>query len=154
MIIELDFGPHLLRCDPEATRRALDAVALAFPERCGCRDCLNFIAARERVYTSETVELLARPLVQQGIAPGKEVEALRCHQLPNGLHRYEVWMHFAGTVLTAFDAAPFEVAEHVSCWCSRIATGPIERAFGDGPVAQVAFIADLPWLIGPPTPEF
>ena len=63
-------------------------------------------------------------------------------------------MHFVGTVLTAFDAAPFEVTRHVSFWCSRIATGSSGGAFGDGPVAQVAFIADLPWLIGPPTPEF
>ena len=78
---ELTLGPHLVRCDPEATRLALVVAAKPFPERCGCRDCVNFIAARHIVYA----EPVAALLWQLGIAPGQEGESLRSHQVPQRL---------------------------------------------------------------------
>src|SRR6266849_3889281 len=59
-----------LQSDPDATRNAFFNRELGSPESCGCADCLNFAAARERAYPAEVLTVFN----QLGIDSHKESE--------------------------------------------------------------------------------
>lgn len=150
MMIEVNWGPYRLRCDPEATRLALEAVAQGAPELCACAACRNFIAARALVYTEPHVALLE----QLGVRPGKEAEVYTHGEMESGLHRFEGFTHFVGELLEGRDAPPWPITEHVSLWLQSTGIGLVPATFGEVPLVQVEFIAELPWLIEDPPPGF
>ena len=146
MMIELTWGPYRLRCDPEATRLALNAVTQGAPELCDCTASRNFIAARALVYTGPHVALLA----QLGVTPGKEAEVYTFGEMESGLHRFDGFTHFVGELLEGRDAPPWPITEHVSLWLNDAGIGLVPASFGEVPLVQVEFIAELPWLIEDP----
>jgi hypothetical protein len=77
------FGRWRLICDPEATRRAYKFIPIGAPERCGCSQCRNFVAARGQVYPGEVRSLFEN----LGIDSSKEAEVSHMGKLESGLHQ-------------------------------------------------------------------
>src|SRR5258708_7664763 len=92
-------GKWTIQCDPEATRQAFSQVPLGSPESCGCADCLNFAASRDRAYPSEALSILD----QLGIDSHKESEIWHTHRDESGLHHYGGFFHFVGTIQSGRD---------------------------------------------------
>ncbi|MFT3915332.1 MAG: hypothetical protein QM704_14795 [Anaeromyxobacteraceae bacterium] len=90
---ELKFDRWTLHVDPVATALAYESISPG-PEDCGCDECRNFAAQRERIYPREFLELCAR----LGIPPGKEGEVYGCGGGQDGRHFYGGWFHFVGSV--------------------------------------------------------
>ena len=91
----MEIGPWTVEVDVEATRSELYAEAVSGCAECGCRDCRNFIAARDRIYAAPVRQLLA----SMGIAGDKELEAypLGPDIVSGGIH-YGGWFPFIGLV--------------------------------------------------------
>ncbi len=104
----LRYGRWEIETDPDATRRAYAAIAKSGAEQCGCEPCLNFIAARNQIYATDFMAMLA----ELGISADREVEVYHMGRLPSGLHLYGGWFHFAGKILSGADAAK-QIRENV-----------------------------------------
>ena len=89
-----------LQSDPEATRRAFADMPTGAPESCGCGDCLNFAAARDRAYPSEVLTIFE----QLGIDRSKESEIWHTHSDALGLHHYGGFFHLVGAIEEGKDA--------------------------------------------------
>ena len=108
-----------LQIDPEATRRAFSDVPTGAPESCGCGDCLNFAAARDRAYPSEVLAIFE----QLGIDRSKESEIWHTHRDELGLHHYGGFFHFVGAIEDGKDAMVM-VISHGTYDLKRSVRGP------------------------------
>jgi hypothetical protein len=147
-----------LRCDPEETRRIYLRLA-AGPETCACEPCLNFAAARSRLYPAAVLSLLD----QLGIDHTRETEVMHFARLASGLHSYAGWFHLIG-----------EIVEGGECWrvvepgtrtlelekvTGRFSLGfssdraIADPAFASHRVVQLEFSVDAPWVLSSPEPD-
>jgi hypothetical protein len=151
------FGGWQLSCDPESTRKAYAAVQTGGPEECGCKPCLNFIAARYQIYDPDVLALLGR----LGISPNREVEIYHMARLESGRHLYGGWFHFVGSIVSGDDAAE-KVSENI--WRPNLEENGeyfslgfsskrelVREPFAGLPLVQLEFIAKVPWVL--PTGE-
>lgn len=96
----VNIGRWKLKCDAEATRKAFSGVSIGSPESCGCGECLNFAAARDRAYPPEVLAIFE----QLGIDHRKESEIWHTHRDESGLHHYGGFFHFVGSIESDQDA--------------------------------------------------
>jgi hypothetical protein len=136
---ELLFHGWLLRYDPVATANAYAAARPVGPERCLCRDCRNFIVARQQAYPSE-LKLLAATL---GISPLTETEIFEIGPVDpqeSNLRLFGGFFHFVGEIV--HDSG--EPVENIYFLNQR---SLLPRSFGGAPVVQVEFSFSVPWLL-------
>jgi hypothetical protein len=144
-------GEWRVRCDPDATRRAYERVGVGAPEACGCLDCRNFAAARDRAYPAEVLTLLDR----LGINPSREAEVYFTGETESGLRLYGVWFHFVGSVVRGSDtdsALVLELGEHFKMYFTNHVT-LVQEPLGGHEVAQLEFWATVPWVLDEPEPK-
>lgn len=151
----IKFGELQIECDVEATREAYAKIERGSPEECGCN---NFAAARQYAYSQE-----ARSILEQlGIDVNKEAEVYHYCKLESGLHNYGGWFHFIGSIEGLNSKG--QIAENTFTFDServgsRFAmyftahTALVPKAFGDQPVIQVEFEAEVHWVIEGPEAE-
>jgi hypothetical protein len=141
-----------LQSDAKATRMALSNVATGSPESCGCVECLNFAAARDRAYPSEALSVFK----QLGIDSRKESEIWHTHRDLSGLHHYGAFFHFVGAIESGTDALVM-VNSHGTYDLERIEAGfdfgftsnvaLVPAAFGSNPIVQLEFQTKIPWVL-------
>jgi hypothetical protein len=139
-------------CDPDATREAFSRIPIGSPEKCGCADCLNFAAARDRAYPSQILAVFG----QLGIEGHKESEIWHTNRDESGLHHYGSFFHFIGVIESGRDAKQksdghvtfdFErIGRHFE-WGLTSNVALIPKAFGDASVTQLEFATQIPWVL-------
>ena len=144
-----------IQCDPVATRHTFSRIRLGSPETCGCADCLNFAAARNRAYPKLALSIFD----QLGIDSCKESEIWHTHRDASGLHHYGGFFHFIGAIESGRDAKQksnghvtfaFErIGEHFE-WGLTSNVALIPKAFADASVTQLEFAIQIPWVIDTP----
>jgi hypothetical protein len=144
-----------LQSDPDATRSAFSHLELGSPESCGCTDCLNFAAARERAYPSEILTVFD----QLGIDSHKESEIWHYCREDSGVHLYGGFFHFVGSIESGKDAKEMvdgygtidleAIGEGFEFgFTSNVALVP--KSFGDALVVQLEFQTKIPWVLDSP----
>jgi hypothetical protein len=148
-------GRWKIQFDREATREAFLSLPMGSPESCGCGDCVNFAASRDRAYPSLVLSIFN----QLGIDSHKESEIWHTHRDENGLHHYGGFFHFIGTIEIGRDVMvkmnghgtyAFEtIGEHFE-WGLTSHTALVPDSFADSPVTQFDFAARIPRVIEMP----
>jgi hypothetical protein len=162
---QIRFGRWQLACYSQATRAAYAVLApdTALMEYWD-RNFLNFLRARERglVYPEVIIQLFE----QLGIDYRRESVISHLGRFDSGLHIYDGWFHFVGSIVSGRDA---QVPVGPKAWnldpeqiTSTFELGftariellePLEPSFKGHPVVQLIFSAlGVPWLIGEPEP--
>ena len=152
------FARWELIADPEATRNAYGHISKSGPEKCPCEPCKNFIAARERIYPPDVLDLFSK----LGISFDRETEVYHMGRLESGKHLYGGWFHFVGSIQSGMDAhKPIgdnrwqvdleRVTEDFSLGFTSMIGLP-EKAFEKKRLVQVEFTANVPWVISAPEP--
>jgi hypothetical protein len=151
----ITIGRWVLRYDPEATRSAFSLVRTGAPESCGCRDCLNFVAARNQAYPSQA----SATFDQLGIDSHKESEIWHAHRDKSGLHHYGGFFHFVGAIESGKDAMQM-VNGHGTYDLEPIAdqfefgftseAGLVPESFAGVQVVQLEFQTKIPWMLNLP----
>jgi len=149
----VQIGRWTIASDPEATRRAYAAIPTGSPEECGCTQCLNFAAQRERVYPSSVLSLFEK----LGVTSNKEAEIYHMARLESGKHFYGGWFHLVGSLVSGADAAR-QIAENL--WVPDLETETefftlgfterrhlIRKQFEGLPVIQFEFTAKISWVL-------
>ena len=136
-------------CDPQQTQHAHARINVGSPEACGCRDCLNFAESRDRIYPVEITDLLRR----LGINPKHEAEVYYMGPREDGLHLYGGWFHFVGSVESESGAIGQFDMENDNALFTIFFTDKaqvVDDAFKGIRVAQLEFVARIPWELGQP----
>lgn len=155
----LHIGPWIVQYDEKATRQAYNQIDIGDPERCRCEYCLNFAAAREKIYPEEVRKIFKK----LGIDYKKEVEVYHLKRIKPGWHCYGGWFHFVGTIeevvnkLTPIDVngKPTDYApinENFS-WHFRSERDLANNAFSDQPLVQIDFDAKVTWVLETKEPD-
>ena len=156
---QVHFGPWEILCEPLATRRAYSAIPAGGPEQCGCDPCVNFAAARDRIYPPEALQLFE----QLGISMSREVEVYHLARLDSGLHLYGGWFHFVGSIASGPDAGKqisgenrppdfVHLNEHFTLgFSTKIALA--RKPFVVHSLVQLDFTAECPWVISKSEPR-
>ena len=151
-------GRWTIECDPNATREAFSRVLLGSAESCGCADCRNFAAFRDRAYPSEALSTLGK----LGIDSHKESEIWHTHRDESGFHNYGGFFHFIGTIhsgrdvmvkMNGYSTYDFEsIGEHFA-WGLASEPALIPQPFTGFPITQFEFAVRIPWVIDKPEPD-
>jgi hypothetical protein len=121
-------------------------------ETCGCNDCKNYVAYRDKVFPNEIIHLFN----DLGIDFRKEVEITTWETLPNGLHHIGGWFHFKGQVLTGKDykiplpsgGHNFDLTRISDNFSIGFAEGNDLTFFEDKTgLVQIEFDTSIPWVI-------
>ena len=139
---EVVFRGWCLAYDSEATERAYALARPVGPELCGCRDCRNFVAAREVAYPADLKDLAA--LV--GVSPLTETEICELGPATGDCTTpriYAGFFHFVGSILDD----PSQESEQVYFLSQR---NLLPESFGSAPVVEVKFVLEVPWLLSEP----
>jgi hypothetical protein len=142
---QIDFRGWILEVDAAATSAAYAAAGPVGPEACRCRDCRNFIAARDAAYPAELKELATR----LGVVPLTETEIWEYGPFDSEqplVRLYGGFFHFVGRILRDPGTGDFDV--HF-----RPDRSLLPDAFGAQPVVQVGFSFPVPWMLEEPPGE-
>ena len=148
----ITIGRWSIRCDPETTRGAFLRVSKGSPESCGCGDCLNFAAARDRAYPSQVLAIFE----QLGIDSRKESEVWHTHRDESGLHHYGGFFHFVGAIESGKEAIQMVNGHGTFDWETigddfefgfTSNTALVLKSFANSSVVQFEFQTKLPWLL-------
>ncbi len=145
----IQFGRWRVNCDPQQTQEAHARITVGSPEACGCLDCTNFAEARDRIYPVEMTDLLRR----LGINPRHEAEVYCMGREEAGLHLYGGWFHCVGSVESEGDAVgQFDIEKDKEPFTIFFTDKAqvVDDAFKGIPVAQIEFVARVPWVLGQP----
>jgi hypothetical protein len=144
-----------LQSDPEATRTAFSNRPLGSPESCGCSDCQNFAAARDRAYPSEVLAIFE----QLGIDSHKESQIWHYCREGSGFHHYGGFFHFVGIIESGTDAKRI-VNGHVTFDLELIGddfefgftsnAALVPKSFAGAQVVQLEFQTKIPWVLDIP----
>lgn len=136
MALELIGFRHLqISVDTEENKRVYQQIEAGFVESCKCKNCIEFIRLREKIYPPEFINLLA----QLGIDYTKEAEVINYGDL--GEH-WEGWFNFIGDRISPeIDRYDFE--GEFSWWIKR-SGGAVQKQFPAGPIASVEWSWRLP----------
>jgi len=154
----VNIGRWKLKHDAEATREAFSGVPVGSPESCGCAECLNFAAVRDRAYPPEALAIFER----LGIDPCKESEIWHTHRDELGLHYYGGFFHFVGSIESGEDAkrmvngvSAFELepmGENFEFGFTSDAA-LIPKSFAGKEVAQLEFQTKVVWVLDGEEPD-
>jgi hypothetical protein len=145
----VEFGGWVAEFDRDANRAAYALIPLGGAEDCGCLECRNFLAARDKglVYSAEAIGLLERLGVDSvresevyGMGPSREL---------HGLYLYGGWFNVIGQLLGDEPPEPDTIGPEIQVF--PMADGALpDPAFGDAPMFRVEFLVALPWLLVEP----
>jgi hypothetical protein len=151
-------GPWVIEHDPDTTRQCY--ARIPWGDDCDCDPCRNLDALGENAFPADA----RRVLGELGVDFHKPAEVHHIARLENGLQQYGGWYHCVGRIVSGRDASQpeagtsppqhFEAASfsgHFSISCSS-ARDLASEAFGDLPLVQVDFSAELPWVLDEPEP--
>ena len=142
--------------DADATAAAYAKRSRGAPEECGCLHCRNFVAARDRLYPREVIEILD----SLGIHAIRDAEIWHVCELRPGVHSYGGFMHAVGRILSAQDATS-PVGQSARQMCPE----PIAPVFSLGLTSdaqlvpdcfprsglfQIEFECEVPWVLDEP----
>jgi hypothetical protein len=157
-MVELRLGDQLIRYDHDATATAYAQLQQGWAEKCGCAGCRNFIATRARAFP----DAFRTFLVDLGIDPNKEGEAVHYGPVEDKMHFYGGWFYLVGELIEdgerlttiPLPGSPFPVqllpgpGEGFQYWfASRFARPP--AVFGSR-VAALEFSTRIPWVLDEP----
>jgi hypothetical protein len=144
-----------VKSDPGVTRRVFSNRPKGSAESCGCADCRNFAAARDRAYPSEALAIFE----QLGIDSRKESEIWHTHRDESGLHHYGGFFHFVGAIESGADAkrivnghGTFDlepIGEHFEFGFTSDAA-VVPRSFAGAEVVRLEFQTKIPWVLNIP----
>ena len=153
-----NIGRWKIRFDREATRTAYSGVSLGSPESCGCEDCLNLAEVRLQAYPPEALTIFE----QLGIDYTKEAETWRVYREESGLHIYNGFFHFVGSIESGKDVIVYtnqtgtydfeKVGDYFEYgFTSNISLLP--ESFAGKEVVQLEFQTKAPWVINATEPD-
>jgi hypothetical protein len=157
-MVERRLGDQLVRHDRDATSAAYAQLQQGWAGKCGCSGCRNFIAARKRAFP----DVFLAFLVELGIDPTKDGEAVHYGPVEGNLHFYGGWFYFVGEVIEAgeilttvpFHGSPSLIqmgsypGEGFQYWFSTSFARP-PAIFGSC-VQAVEFTTLIPWVLEEP----
>jgi hypothetical protein len=139
-MVEWSLGDQVFFYDRAATVAAYASFGTLFAEKCGCEGCRNFAAQRGTVYPPNFRALLD----QLGIDPLKEGEAVHYGEASPGLHAYDGWFDFVGSLVEAGESV---VQENGFSYFIRKGTPPPPPSFSDHYVLALEFSTQLRWVL-------
>jgi hypothetical protein len=155
----LNIQNWIVRYDRRETLLAYSQIDMGGPEACGCEPCLNFAAAREKVYPKDIREVFDHI----GIDYRKESEVFHCNKEDNGLHCYGGEFLFVGSVENTDEAYdPSEVKANVLnfednaqnfVWSFSARVAYRQSVFENKPTALFFFAARVPWVLQTKEPD-
>lgn len=134
------------------TQLTYNKVLLGGAETCNCKDCQNYIANREAIFSSEIKELF----LKLGIDYKKEVEITAWETLSNGLHYIGGWFNFKGKIIGGKECdVPLpgggfilELTEQNDNFSIGFSKNSSLTFFEDNnEIIQIEFGANIPWAI-------
>jgi hypothetical protein len=146
------FKDWIFEVDKEQNEKTYRDISCSGADACGCNDCQNYVAYRDKVFPKEVIELFG----SLGVDFRKEVEITSWETLPNGLHHIGGWFHFKGRVLTGKDyRVPLPLGGHTFDFIPitdnffiGFAEGSDLTFFEDKTeLVQVEFDTSIPWVI-------
>jgi hypothetical protein len=138
--------------DKLLTIETYDGIVNSGTNLCGCNDCKNYIAYREKVFP-EDVRVL---FLNLGIDYNKEVEICSYQILPNGLHHISGWFHFIGKIIEGescrnnignkgYTIELTDIGSNFSIgFCEESSLTFFENK---DEIVQIEFEAHIPWII-------
>jgi hypothetical protein len=143
-------GSWTVRAFVETTRASYGKIKEGGSARCGCDNCSNFVQARDQAYPPEILSWLEA----LGIDFRKESEVHYYGRTSAGFHTYRGWFYLAGLIDNARALGRFRVGSRFEIGLNKKSdfgfseweTILIDAGFADGPVVEVDFYADLPWI--------
>jgi hypothetical protein len=148
----LNFRDWTFEVDKELTEQTYMTVPGSGADTCGCNDCKNYVAYREKVFPKEVIKLFN----ELGIDFRKEVEITTWEVLLNRLHHIGGWFHFKGRIVTGKDYRVHLVQGGHTFDLTPI-TDNFSIGFGEGNdltffeektgLVQVEFDTNIPWVI-------
>ena len=138
--------------DQTLTEQTYKTISGSGADTCGCNECKNYVAFRDKVFPKEIIDLF----INLGVDYRKEVEILSYEILPNGLHHIGGWFHFKGQVSTGKDyrvplpagGHTFDLTPITDNFLIGFAKGNDLTFFDDKTgLVQVEFDTNIPWVI-------
>src|SRR5690606_15691451 len=138
--------------DKGLTEQTYKSISGSGADTCGCNDCINYVAYRDKVFPNEIIDLFH----ELGIDYRKEVEITKWEILSNGLHHIGGWFHFKGRVLIGKDyrvhlpsgGHTFDLTPITDNFSIGFAEGSNLTFFDDKTeLVQVEFDTNIPWVI-------
>jgi hypothetical protein len=137
------FGQWEYTCDQDTTAKVYSTIERGDSDACTCNGCRNFVAAREKVFPSEFLSLLA----SLGIDSRKDGEVYHNGKLAPGRHDYGGWFHFIGTLESTGDFPVVAMGDSFTA-CMLRNCAPALSALNDYPLVQIEFHAsNVPWVL-------
>lgn len=147
------FKDWVFEVDQRLTRQTYQEISNSGAEMCGCNDCKNYVAYREKVFPADIIRLFD----DLGIDYKKEVEITAWEKVPNGLHHIGGWFHFKGKILEGKDyrvphtdgkGFTFDLTQIDDNFFMGFGPGSALSFFGDRTdLIQVEFDTTIPWVI-------
>ena len=155
----LQIGPWVIKYDADSTRKVYEHIPDGDADGCVCEFCLNFAAAREKIYPNDIRTLFDRI----GIDYKKESEVFHCNKENSGLHCYSGEFCFVGIAENTEEAyelsedranvLTFEDDSQNFVWSFSAKATRHLSVFEDKPIATFLFAARVPWTLQAPEPE-
>jgi len=146
------FQNWIFEVDKALTEKTYNNISGSGADTCGCNDCKNYVAFRDKVFPAEVIELFN----DLGIDYRKEVEITYYDTLPNGLHHIGGLFHFKGKVLAGKDyrvplplgGHTFDLTRITENFSIGFAEGNDLTFFEDKTgLVQIEFDTSIPWII-------
>lgn len=146
------FKDWTFEVDKLLTEQTYKSIVGSGADTCGCNDCKNYVAYRDKVFPEEVINLFN----DIGIDYRKEVEIISWETLLNRLHHIGGWFHFKGRVLTGKDyrvplplgGHTFDLTPITDNFSIGFAEGSDLTFFDDETgLVQVEFDTNIPWVI-------
>lgn len=154
----ITIGRWTLEVDRQATIEAFAKISVGSPETCECDYCKNLVAAREKAYPREALDLFDL----LGIDYRKEAETWEWNRAKANLHSYGGFFHFVGSIISGAEAVQYvnnvgtfhleRIGEFFEFGFRRDSE-LLEKPFEGQAVTQLEFTTLVPWIIDEPDPD-
>lgn len=144
----LEIGPYIITYDRVATMDCYAHIQRGDAERCGCKDCMNFILARNTVFPVEFLGYLSK----FGIDYRKEAEVYHFGKNEKGNHSYGGIFYFIGMMQTKSDSesdADISLCTDSQSFSFSVTNGRslAQNEFDDRELVEITFKVEVPWLL-------
>ena len=148
-ILEVAFAQWVVLADVQQTRLCYAQLQDDPWDECGCDACKNFALVHRQAYPPEVLSFFG----DLGVDLRKPFELSHYGRLPSGLHLYNGWHHFCGSVASGPQSGfsdPHRV--HPTFQIAMFETHEARAPFNGVQCVQVEIYIELPWVIDLPEP--